>query len=452
MRKPRFILFLVIIPLLITLSCDEKTDKIEISIIGENTSTMQAMMSIEEDYERENPNVDLKFHPNTFDDAFNKSNQDFANKTGLYDIVIQYNFSLSSFVENDYIHLLDEVNSSVDSKMLAFESDLFQNYWEELGYYYNINSDSDKDVIKVGYPSAALTMLLMYNKSMFEDSINKEEYFSIYNKELKIPSNWEDYYTVAEFFTNEDKGEKGVCIEGGPGGFLYFELMNFLGGLKGGKVLDSKRGWDSKPDTNVIVNSPENLEALKLYNKMKNFNSGQYSNVEQFEQMRIMKKGKTAMAFVWSDMIYPSLFAAESDNRFGFAEVPGNSSILGGGAYFVNKQTKNLGEVSKFINYLMQESTQVQMALNGFCSPLKTTYLNPEVAKLPYSEALAKSLDRADIALVAGIDSNMINEIITTYIQRCWNDELTEEEALEQIQSEITIGRKKLFSVNQKSN
>ncbi len=43
---------------------------------------MQSMMSIEKDYEKTHQHIDLAFKPNTFDDAFNKSNQDLSNYTG----------------------------------------------------------------------------------------------------------------------------------------------------------------------------------------------------------------------------------------------------------------------------------------------------------------------------------------------------------------------------------
>lgn len=421
-------------------------EKIKINIIGENSSTVQAMMALEQDYEKLNPNIDLVFHPNTFDDAFNKSNQDFANKTGLYDIVIQYNFSLSSFVENNYVYNLQDLNQGFDKKDLAFESSLFTNYWKELGYYYKNSKVKDEGLIQVGYPSAALTMLLMYNKELFNDENNKKAFKAKYNSDLNPPTTWEDYYKIAEFFSNNSKGTKGVCIEGSPGGFLYFELMNFIGSM-GGKILESERGWDSNLKTNVVINSKQNIDALTFYKRLKSLNQGGYSNVEQFEQMKIMKDGKTAMSIVWSDMIYPSIKTTDGfDQRFGFAPIPGNTSILGGGAFFVNKQTKHKEEVSKFINYLLQKSTQIKLASNGYCSPLRDIYKDEQIKKLPYANALGASLERAKISLVAGPDANMIYEVLTTYVQKCWNNELTPEEALNKAQAEVKTKRQEIFA------
>lgn len=423
----------------------ESFKKTTINIIGENSSTIQAMMGIEKDYEILNPDVDLIFHPNTFDDAFNKSNQDFANKTGLFDVIIQYNFSLSSFVENKYVYTLSDLNKNIPKSDRNFEKYILKNYWEELGYYFKDDQAIDKSLMQVGYPSAALTMVLMYNKELFNDQNNKKKFQEKYGKPLNPPTTWDDYYKLADFFTNDTNGTKGVCVEGGTGGFLYFELMNYIGSMDG-KLLNSVRGWDSNKNTKVTIASKENTEALKFYKKLKPFNRGIYPNVEQFEQMRIMKEGKTAMAIVWSDMLYPSIKTETGyDNRFGFNPIPGNSSILGGGAFFVNKQTKNLGEVSKFINYLMQEKTQVKLASKGYCSPLRSVYDNELIRSLPYTSALKASLVRANIPLVAGADANIINEIITNYVQRCWNDELTPEQSLNSAQKEIETKRQEIF-------
>lgn len=426
-------------------SSNASNGKVKVNIIGENSSTIQAMMRLEKEYEDLKPNVDLVFHANTFDDAFNKSNQDFANKTGLYDIIIQYNFSLASFVENKYVYTLDELNENISKSDLAFEKNILKNYWEELGYYFKDSKSNDKTTMKVGYPSAALTMVLMYNKKMFEDINNRKEFQKLYGKPLSVPNNWTDYYSVAEFFSGI-KETKGVCMEGGTGGFLYFELMNFIGNMDG-KLLESNRGWDSNLNTKITITSEENIKALEYYKSLRPFNQGGFSNVEQFEQMRIMKEGKTAMALVWSDMLYPSIKTAKGfDERFGFSAVPGNNSILGGGAFFVNKQTKKLKEVTEFINFIMQEETQTKLALNGYCSPLASVYKNKEVLQLPYGNALKESLERANITLVAGPDANIINEVITTYVQKCWNEDLTPSQALNQAHKEIESKRKEIFS------
>jgi multiple sugar transport system substrate-binding protein len=412
-----------------------------ITVIGENSSTIQALQSLEKDYESKNPTINLDFKPSSFDDAFNKSNQDFANGTGLYDIVMQYNFSLSSFVRNDYVYKIDDLLKDVPDSLKAFEQDLFPNAWKEVGYY----QDDKTGLTKVGYPFAANSMLLMYNKTLFENPKQREAYKAKYKEDLQVPTTWEQFYRVAEFFTQPQNKTYGVCLQGAGGGWLYYEFCNFLYGM-GGKTTEKENGWQGDANTKVLLNTPEALAALKFYKKLKPFNAGNWSNVEQVEQMKIMKEGKTALAIVWSDMLFPMLATNDViDNRFGFAPVAANKSVLAGGAFFINKRTKNARETAQYILDVMQPATQIALAKKGLCSANRKVYENEEVRKLSYSDALYKSLERGGVVLEAGPDATMIAEKMTTYIQKCWNDELTPEKALEQMQKEIEAERKKIF-------
>ena len=88
-------------------SCTDPAEK-KLTILGENSGSLQAMQVFTDEYATAT-GVKLDFKPNSFEDAFTKSNQDFANGTGLYDLVLQYNFSLSSFFRNDYVYTLDEL-------------------------------------------------------------------------------------------------------------------------------------------------------------------------------------------------------------------------------------------------------------------------------------------------------------------------------------------------------
>ena len=114
-------------------SCEEKPKTI--TIIGEDSSNLQAMESQKSNFEKEN-NANISYKAYSFDEAFNKSNLDFINKTGLYDIVLQYNFSLSSFVKNGFVADINKLK--VDNNIISsdFENQLFDNAWKEVGYYY----------------------------------------------------------------------------------------------------------------------------------------------------------------------------------------------------------------------------------------------------------------------------------------------------------------------------
>ena len=127
------LLFLIV---LFLLGCGSNhKEKITITVLGENSSNLQAMEALKGEYEKQN-NIIIDFKPNTFENAFNKANQDFANKTGKYDIVLQYNFSLSSFVRNNYVYRLSELAKDIPDSLKSFEKNFFPNAWKEVGFYY----------------------------------------------------------------------------------------------------------------------------------------------------------------------------------------------------------------------------------------------------------------------------------------------------------------------------
>jgi ABC-type glycerol-3-phosphate transport system substrate-binding protein len=133
-------------------------------------------------------------------------------------------------------------------------------------------------------------------------------------------------------------------------------------------------------------------------------------------------------------------------NNFGFATIPGEKSVIGGGAYFVNKDSKHPKDAFDFILYLMQQQTQLKLAKAGLSTPLKSVYDNPDVQSDPHMPPLKTSLTRGGIYLEAGPDADMISEVLANYIQKVWNNELSPEEALSKAQSEIEKKRKEIFT------
>jgi multiple sugar transport system substrate-binding protein len=425
-------------------SCDKNNNKI--TIIGENSSSIQSMQSIQTDYETKS-GVKLDFKPNSFEDAFNKSNQDFANKTGLYDIVLQYNFSLSSFVRNEYVYKLADLKKESSNTNYDFEKDIFPNVWKEVGYYYqNPANPDDQDIQVISYPFAANTMLLVYNQELFNDAEQKKNFLTKYGRELTVPTDLRSFKEVAEFFTQPDKELSGLCLQGSTGGWLYYEWCGILQNFDG-KVLDKNQGWQGNANTSILLANEKGIAATEYYMSLKPFNAGNFVTTDGVEQRNIIKKGKVAMGLIWSDYAWGLINDGNGkmDNRFAFAPTPGNKSMIAGGAYFVNKQSKHSKESFDYITYLMQKENQIKMIEKGLCAPTISAYDSPEAQKIAYAPALKTSLLRAEYMLEAGPDADLINNVITTYIQKIWNKEMSVQEGLNAAKIEIEKERKLLF-------
>lgn len=445
MKKFSFRLLSVIFgAFLLLASCTDKSDKL--TIIGENSSTLHAMQALQTDY-TEKSGIKLDFKSHSFEDAFNKANEDFANKTGLYDLILQYNFSLSSFVRNNYVYKLSELKAGSQNIDYNFESGIFPNIWKEVGYYYKDPNDPNNNEIEIiSYPFAANTMLLVYNQDLFNDAEQKKNFKLKFGRDLTVPNDLKSFREVAEFFTQTDKDLKGVVLQGATGGWLYYEWCSFLQGF-GGKVLDKNQGWEGDENTPVLLANEEGIAAAEYYKSLKPFNAGNFVTTDAVEQRNILKKGNVAMGLIWSDYAWGLLDNGNGklDTRFAFAPTPGNKSMIAGGAYYINKQSTMKNEAFNYMVYLLQKENQIKMIQQGLCAPTIAAYDAPEAQKVPYVPALKISLLRAEYMLEAGPDADLINNIITTYIQKIWNGELGIKEALNTAKAAIEKDRKAFF-------
>jgi multiple sugar transport system substrate-binding protein len=429
---------------LLLVSCTNTEEKL--TIIGENSSSIQSMQTLQMEYEEE-AGIKLDFKPNSFEDAFNKSNQDFANKTGLYDIVLQYNFSLSSFVRNNYVYKLDELKKESINSAYDFENDIFPNVWKEVGYYYKNPANPNVNESEViSYPFAANTMMLVYNQELFNDPEQKKNFQTKYGRELTVPADMSSFKQVAEFFTQPDKDLKGVCLQGATGGWLYYEWCSFLQGFDG-KVLDKDQGWQGDENTPVLLANEKGIMATEFYKSLKPYNAGNFVTTDGVEQRNIIKKGNVAMGIIWSDYSWGLIDEGNGnlDKRFAFAPTPGTKSMIAGGAYFVNKQSNHAKEAFEYMTYLLKKETQIKMIQEGLCAPTKSAYDAPEAQAVPYIPALKSSLLRAEYMLEAGPDADLINNVITTYIQKIWNNEIAVDEGLNAAKEQIEKERKPFF-------
>ncbi|NRB62777.1 MAG: extracellular solute-binding protein [Saprospiraceae bacterium] len=437
-----------LVAVLFVTACDSNTNTNTITVIGEESANIQAIRTLKGEYEsvKKQP-VDILGY--TFEESFEKANVDFASQTGRYDIVMQYNFSLSSFVRNNYVYPLDSLKiklSAISDTNFDFEADLFPNVWKELGYYYTDEKHPDKGIASVGYPFAANTMLMTYNKEMFEDELNKKRYQVLYGKELIPPTTWADYKQIAAFFTDKERNTYGVAMQGSASGWLYYEWTNFAFGMGDG-VSRKTRGWEGGLNVPITVNTEKNIAATQLFVDLRPYNKGSFFDVDGTLQAELMKEGNVAMSLMWIDYLFPAFTDKNGvfDKRFGFTVIPGNTSMIAGGSFFINRKSRNPEAAFKFVTWLLQKDNQVEMVKNGLASPLKSVYSDPRVQGIPYIHALEESLERGSYFLEAGPDSDLISQTLSEFIQKAWKGDLTVPQALEQAQQIIDNERPAIF-------
>jgi ABC-type glycerol-3-phosphate transport system substrate-binding protein len=416
--------------------------KTVITILGEDSSNLNAYRSLAQDF-NERTGIGLKFEGATFEQAMLKADDDFRNGSGKYDIVLQYNFSLSPYVRNSYVAKVEDIFSPNLLNTQRVTENVFNNALYETCFYYSNPQDIKSSPKQFGFPFAANTMLLVYNKNLFNDDRIRQKYKEATGKELAPPENWSDYILIAEFFSNVRPDLKGVCLQGAAGQWLYYELCNYLFSM--GTGTSAKRyGWEE--DRPLKIWSAENIQVLKYYKRLYLVSSGDFFTVDAAKQREIMLKGKTAMAIMWSDYVQPLAAGSKDSNSatFGFVPIPGKVSGLAGGAFYINRRSRHMEAASQFILFALEQENQTKLIECGLCSPLKTAYTDAVLARVPYASALRDSLDRGVFMFEAGGDAEIIGNTLTTYVQRFIRGEITESEALKGAQDEILAKRPKI--------
>lgn len=403
-----------------------------IRVLGEDSSNLQAIEALYKSKPFAGAKID--FIKKSFEDALQKANIDFAQGTGLYDIVLQYNFSLSSFSRNRYVLTVDELKKLVpQGRFEEIEGDLFLNVWDEVGKYYKPGSHDGSHPEAIGYPFAANTMLLVMNRRMFADAANKKRFKALTGRDLAVPKTWNEFAELAKFFTSKDT--HGVCLQGQQGGWLYYEWSNFLFGM-GGRVMNKKFGWAGDQKTEIDVDSEAAVKAAEFYVGLRPYNGCDFTATGASEQKNDLLKGKTAMAIVWSDYLWGLIH--DGSVEFDFAPIPGGKSMIAGGSFYISRKTKNPQATAQYVLDLLGKDNQAQLMLKGLCSPVKSAYEHPDVvAKVPYAAALRESLKRGEYMLEAGPDADAIQAVITEQMQRLWQGEGTARIRLDEAKKQI---------------
>lgn len=413
------------------------TPKEAVVVFGEDSSNLKAYRSLSDEFTAKT-GIQLKFEGATFEQAVQKADADFRNGKGDYDIVLQYNFSLAPYVKNKYVaDIADVFSPSVLSDSRVNEG-MFENAVKETCFYYSNPEDTKSAPRQFGFPFAANSMLLVYNKDIFENADLKQKFKNETGKDLVPPAEWSDYLVVAEFLAKAQPDLKGVCMQGAGDGWLYYELCNYLFSM--GTGTSSKRyGWEEGAP--ITIASPRNEEVLRYCKRLRAVSSGDFFTVGASQQQEIMLQGKTGMALMWSDYVQP--LSESKSPRFGFAPVPGKISGLAGGAFYINRKSRHIQAASRFVLHALTLENQSNLIEKGLCSALKTAYTEDIMARVPYSRALRDSLERGVFMFEAGSDAEVISSALTTWMQKFIRGEISEAEALKQAQEEVLTKRAK---------
>ncbi len=232
------------------------------------------------------------------------------------------------------------------------------------------------------------TQLLFYRKDLFENPILKRMYFEANRQELHVPTTFEEYNTVARFFTQSlnpySPVKFGSTVAIGNAGVSASEYCVRLFGMSGSLLT---------ADGRIALDTPEALRALQNYKE-----AYQYSDKTQYQWWKNallgFAEGSAAMTVVFmnhaSDIL--NLKHSRIAGKIGYATVPGGHPMIGGGIIGIARSSQKQALACKFLEWLYAAPVASVFTILGGLSPCRSVYDNQDVyEKYPWLTAAKRS-------------------------------------------------------------
>jgi|GEM_PF-1982424 len=227
-----------------------------------------------------------------------------------------------------------------------------------------------------GVPHGDASMVLIYRKDILKAAGYDNP-----------PATWDELVEIAQA-TNKD-GVSGFGFFTGDG-YQSSQVLTGLMMAAGGNMIDK--------DGNVALDSPENLKALelvdKLYNQMKVVPESTVT-WEHSDPANAIGLGKVAMSVTWGGYgtLLKDMFPEEYEN-IGFAKLPNgpsghSGSWSGTGGFFIFKDAKHPEEAKKFVEFMSKPELSKEWAMiSGNVSPFVDITNDPELTKHEWYRAM----------------------------------------------------------------
>ncbi len=312
----------------------------------------------------------------------------FTRRTGIdVDVTLcEHGMLLSKLMDKDYLSNFDvcmydnpwldilvsdnrlvDITDHIDSKAIGidvFLDGLVEKVGKINGRYY-------------GLPFLFGPQLLLYRRDLFEDNKLCHLFEKKYGTKLRVPRTWFEFNVISSFFTHSQNPdspvEYGTSLSARNDANLIPELMPRVWAY-GGQIFD-ERGNSLVTSASVIKGVNSFIETFK-YAPPKTLTYSVEKTVEDFYL------GKTAMLVSYAAFIVDVNNNAKSKitGKIGYANIPGNYSVLGSWGLAIPANNKNLDEALEFISWTCDPEMSNYFAILDGQSPLKVVYKNDELA------------------------------------------------------------------------
>lgn len=281
------------------------------------------------------------------------------------------------------------------------------------------------------------TQLMFYRKDLFSDPTYKRMYFETYRRELEVPTSFAEYNQVASFFTRSHNSlspiQFGSTVAVGNVSVSPSEFMPRLFEEEG-ELLDSQG--------RITIDTPEALCALRNYQETYACSD---RTVYDFWKNALdgFADGSAAATVVFINYASHILNSKLSGiaGRLGFAPVPGQKPLLGGGIIGITRDCAHPETACAFFSWLYSDLVAPVFTMLGGLSPCRSAYGNRDInEKYPWLSTARQSFKiakrRGNSTFYKNFSELQLEKILASNIQKAILGVVSAEEALKQAQTD----------------
>ncbi len=246
------------------------------------------------------------------------------------------------------------------------------------------------------YPTEGDANGFAYRRDLFEDADNMAAFEAEYGYPLAVPETWAQLRDIAEFFHNPDEGFYGIGV------YTQIDYDAITMGFE--NVFFSYGAEWGDDDYNVlgVVNSPEAVAALELYQELYSFAPPGTNNAFFAEMNDIFISGQAPMIMNYF-AFFPALDNSEVNpyrDVTGYFSMPAGPNgdrfaALGGQGISINSYISDARQEASydFIRWFAQDEIQARWAeLGGFSANIEVLESEAFLTQTPFNAAFAETM------------------------------------------------------------
>jgi multiple sugar transport system substrate-binding protein len=220
--------------------------------------------------------------------------------------------------------------------------------------------------------------MLFFRRDLFEDATIKRIYYEHNREDLKIPGNYDEYDHMTGFFASKLNAdfpvECGATMVYGNEITAACEMLPRIKSM-GGSIFDGAGRID--------LLSPVFVGALEKYLTIRKYSTENVLNWWD-DALNIFIQGRAAMTVIFINHVSRIIRTHDIDTsmRVGFAPVPGNYPLLGGGVIGMSKRSKKTACCIDFLKWLYSDGIANTITLLGGLSPCASVFSNEEILEI----------------------------------------------------------------------